>query len=115
MASLHQIVADQISPGNRIISSFGASEGQAAADLLPWHTGKNITAVILVCGLGFSDGLTFEAAGTSVTLTGLAIAAIAGVLLNVILPGNDYQFGKNLQGDINRGVAINPNPKKRQE
>ena len=34
MASLHQIVADQISPGNRIISSFGASEGQAAADLL---------------------------------------------------------------------------------
>lgn len=74
-----------------------------------------IAAVILVCGLGFSDGLTFEAAGTSVTLTGLAIAAIAGVLLNVILPGNDYQFGKNLQGDINRGVAINPNPKKRQE
>lgn len=51
MASLHQIVADQISPGNRIISSFGASEGQAAADLLPWHTGKNITAVILVCDL----------------------------------------------------------------
>ena len=62
-----------------------------------------------------AGGLTFEAAGTSVTLTGLAIAAIAGVLLNVILPGNDYQFGKNLQGDINRGVAINPNPKKRQE
>ena len=51
MASLHQIVADQISPGNRIISTFGASEGQAAADLLPWHTGKNITAVILVCDL----------------------------------------------------------------
>ena len=74
-----------------------------------------IAAVILVCGLGFSGGLTFEAAGTSVTLTGLAIAAIAGVLLNVILPGNDYQFGKNLQGDINRGVAINLNPKKRQE
>ena len=74
-----------------------------------------IAAVILVCGLGFSGGLTFEAAGTSVTLTGLAIAAIAGVLLNVILRGNDYLFGKNLQGDINRGVAINPNPKKRQE
>ena len=74
-----------------------------------------IAAVILVCGLGFSGGLTFEAAGTSVTLTGLAIAAIAGVLLNVILPGNDYQFGKNLQGDINRGVAISPNPKKWQE
>lgn len=39
-----------------------------------------------VCGLGFSDGLTFNVAGTSITLTGLAIAAIMGVALNAILP-----------------------------
>lgn len=51
-----------------------------------------ITAAILVCGLGFSDGLTFTVAGTPITLTGLALAAIAGILLNAILPGNDYQF-----------------------
>ena len=36
-----------------------------------------IAAVILVSGLGFSGGLTFNIAGTSVTLTGLAIAALA--------------------------------------
>ena len=71
-----------------------------------------IAAVILVCGLGFSGGLTFNVFGTSVTLTGLAIAAIAGILLNAILPGNDYEFGENLEGDINRGVAINPKVKK---
>ena len=71
-----------------------------------------IAAVILVCGLGFSAGLTFNVFGTSVTLTGLAIAAIAGILLNAILPGNDYEFGENLEGDINRGVAINPKVKK---
>ncbi len=70
-----------------------------------------IAAVILVCGLGFSDGLTFDVAGTSITLTGLAIAAIAGVLLNAILPGNDYQFGEDVKGDINRGIGINPEPK----
>lgn len=52
-----------------------------------------IAAVILVCGLGFSDGITFTVAGTAITLTGLAIAAIAGILLNAILPGNDYVFG----------------------
>ncbi len=52
-----------------------------------------IAAVILVCGLGFSSGITFTIAGTSITLTGLAIAAIAGILLNAILPGNDYEFG----------------------
>lgn len=40
-----------------------------------------IAGVIFVCGLGFSDGLTFTVAGTSVTLTSLAIAAIAGIFL----------------------------------
>ena len=72
-----------------------------------------IAAVILVSGLGFSSGLTFHLFGTPVTLTGLAIAAIAGILLNAILPGNDYEFGENLEGDINRGVAINPKVKKK--
>lgn len=48
-----------------------------------------IAATILVCGLGFSSGLTFKVAGTSITLTGLAIAAIMGVFLNAILPDND--------------------------
>ena len=63
-----------------------------------------IAAVILVCGLGFSGGLTFTVAGTPITLTSLAIAAIAGILLNAILPGNDYEFGVNPKGDENRGV-----------
>lgn len=63
-----------------------------------------IAGVIFVCGLGFSDGLTFTIAGTSITLTALAIAAIAGILLNIILPGNDYEFGVNPAGDENRGI-----------
>ena len=40
----------------------------------------------------------------TVTLTALAIAAIAGILLNMILPGNDYEFGVNESGDENRGI-----------
>ena len=70
-----------------------------------------IAAVILVCGLGFSGGLTFHVGGASITLTGLAIAAIAGILLNAVLPGNDYEFGVNAEGDKNRGIAINPTNK----
>lgn len=66
-----------------------------------------IAAVILVCGLGFSSGITFTVAGTSITLTGLAIAALAGIILNAILPGKDYVFGANPKGDMNRGLAIN--------
>ena len=54
-----------------------------------------IAAVILVCGLGFTGGLTFQVGSASITLTSLAIAAIAGILLNVVLPGNDFHFGKS--------------------
>lgn len=67
-----------------------------------------IAAVILVSGLGFSNGLTFTIAGTSITLTGLAIAALAGIILNAILPGKDYQFGDDPKADANRGLDMNP-------
>ena len=65
-----------------------------------------IAAVILVSGLGFSEGLTFKVAGASITLTSLALAAIFGILLNAILPGNDYVFnqmdeeGLDMKGDV---------------
>ncbi len=58
-----------------------------------------IAAVILVCGLGFTNGLTFQVGGASITLTSLAIAAIAGIALNAILPGNDFHFGKTATSD----------------
>ena len=65
-----------------------------------------IAAVILVCGLGFSGGLTFEVGGTHITLTALAVAAIAGIALNAILPGKDYEFGSDVtqgrSGDFGR-------------
>ena len=67
-----------------------------------------IAAVIMVCGLGFSNGLTFTVFGTSITLTGLAIAALAGILLNAVLPGKDYHFGENPKADANRGLDMNP-------
>ena len=67
-----------------------------------------IAGVILVSGLGFSDGLTFTIAGTSITLTSLAIAALAGIILNAILPGNDYHFGDNPDSDSSRGVDLRP-------
>ena len=51
-----------------------------------------VAAVILVSGLGFGNGSTFTVAGTSITLTSLAIAAILGIALNAILPGKDYEF-----------------------
>lgn len=58
-----------------------------------------IAAVMFVSGLGFTQGITFTIGSANITLTCLAIAALAGVLLNAILPGNDYEFGVDVTGD----------------
>ncbi len=63
-----------------------------------------IAAVILVSALGINfafetNGLTFTAGNYTITLSGLAVAAILGILLNAIIPGNDYEFGKDEEGE----------------
>ena len=52
-----------------------------------------IAAVILGCGLGFTGGVTFAIGEVHITLTNLALAAIAGIALNAIRPGKDYSCG----------------------
>lgn len=60
-----------------------------------------IAAVILVTALGFNStgGITFTVGETQIQLTGLAIASILGIVLNAIIPGNDYEFGKDEDGE----------------
>lgn len=50
-----------------------------------------IIAVILVTALGLGS-LDFKIGEFNISLTALAVAAIAGIVLNAILPGNDYVF-----------------------
>ena len=53
-----------------------------------------IAAIIIGCALGFNSigGITFKVAAASITISGLALAAILGIVMNAILPGNDYVF-----------------------
>lgn len=53
-----------------------------------------VAAVILVTALGFevAGGLQFSVGSAEIHLSGLAIAAISGIVLNAILPGKDYSF-----------------------
>ena len=51
-----------------------------------------IAAVILVLALGLTGGATFTIAGISITITGLALAALAGIILNLVFPGKDFEF-----------------------
>lgn len=64
-----------------------------------------IAALILVLSIGLKygtgaiGGITFAIGSVNIQLSGLAIAALSGILLNAILPGKDYEFGTNAQGD----------------
>mgnify|MGYP000843918008 CR=1 FL=1 len=53
-----------------------------------------VAAMILVSGLGFEfiGGLHFPVGDAVISFSGLAIAAIIGILLNAVLPGKDYEF-----------------------
>ncbi|MDO5733155.1 MAG: uracil-xanthine permease family protein [Eubacteriales bacterium] len=51
-----------------------------------------IVAAILVCALGFHQGIQFSVGSAEVSLSGIAIASLVGIILNAILPGKDYIF-----------------------
>lgn len=53
-----------------------------------------VAAVILVCALGLGSAATFTIGNVTIALSALAVASIAGIILNAILPGKDYVFDK---------------------
>ncbi|MCI8608914.1 MAG: uracil-xanthine permease [Firmicutes bacterium] len=63
-----------------------------------------IAALILVCALGFNSigGISFPIGNATITLSGLAIASIVGILANAILPGNDYEFKEDTAEQENK-------------
>lgn len=56
-----------------------------------------VAAVILVLALGLTAGATFTVGKITVTITGLALAAIVGIILNAIFPGKDYEFDDSVE------------------
>ena len=65
----------------------------------------HIAALILVLAIGLKYGtgdvcgITFMLGNVNIMLSGLAIAALVAIIMNAILPGKDYEFGANEQGD----------------
>ena len=58
-----------------------------------------IAAVILVVALGLTGGITFTVGGHNITLTALAVASIAGIVLNLIFPEKDFDPEKAFNAD----------------
>ena len=68
-----------------------------------------IAALILVLAIGINFGpgsITFG----KVSLSGLAVAALAGIILNAVLPGNDFHFGAEYTTGKRSGSEIKDLP-----
>ena len=69
-----------------------------------------IAAIILVLGIGINYGIEGGSIDLGFTkLSALAVAALVGIVLNAILPGKDYEFGKDPQGDTAVNFDANSN------
>lgn len=70
-----------------------------------------IAALILVLSIGIQYGtdagsIGFSIGSVTINLSGLATASIVGIVLNAILPGKDYEFGKDIQGDTSVNFKV---------
>ena len=65
-----------------------------------------IAALILVLALGISNSTAGAVHIGSVSLSGLAVASLVGILVNAILPGKDYEFGVDIQGDTSVNFKV---------
>jgi uracil permease len=61
-----------------------------------------IAALILVLSIGIkyssAGAITFPIGSVTISLSGLAVGAIVGIVLNAVLPGKDYNFEKDDEG-----------------
>ena len=73
-----------------------------------------VAAVILVCALGLSsDTVSFTIGSAAITLSPLAVASIAGIVLNAVFPGKDYKFDTEDVADAaNFEKEVKPKEKK---
>ncbi len=74
-----------------------------------------IAAIILVLAIGIKYGAGDAIDLGFTSLSGLATAALVGIILNAVLPGNDYEFGTNSTGDrsADLGSAYIDDPQKK--
>ena len=71
-----------------------------------------IAALILVLaigvkfGTGDAEAVVFQISQVTISLSGIAVAAIIGILLNAVLPGKDYVFKEDENKGTNTGVSF---------
>ena len=73
-----------------------------------------IAALILVLAIGINYGpgsISFTIGKSTIALSGLAVAALVGIILNAVLPGKDYEFGTSKSGDMTVDFGSDERPR----
>ena len=65
-----------------------------------------IAALILVLSLGIANSSAGAVQIGSVSLSGLAVASIVGIVLNAVLPGKDYEFRQEHEGSTSVNFKV---------
>ena len=69
-----------------------------------------IAAIIMVLAIGIAfskaGAIVIPAGEATISLSGLAVASLVGIILNAILPGKDYEFGVDEQGDTSVNFKV---------
>ena len=64
---------------------------------------RNVLIAAMIMGLAvgvtYSGAIVIPIGSVTISLSGLAVAALTGIFMNAVLPGKDYEFGVNDQGD----------------
>ena len=53
----------------------------------------------LAVGITYNGAIVIPVGSISISLSGLAVGALVGIAMNAVLPGKDYEFGADQQGD----------------
>ena len=53
----------------------------------------------LSIGINYSGAVQLPGGRATISLSGLAVGSIVGIVLNAIMPGKDYEFGHDEKGD----------------
>ncbi len=87
-----------------MISSVGVRN--VVENQVDFTKSRNVLIAALIMGLAVgikyydpSGAISFSIGAVTISLSGLAVAALVGIFLNAVLPGKDYEFGVNEQGD----------------
>ena len=92
-----------------MISAVGVRNGvENQVDFTKSRNGI-IAALILVLAIGIKYGAGDSLSIGFASLSGIAVAALVGIVLNAILPGKDYEFGKDPKGDTSVNFEVGNN------